>query len=70
MTSGSALPPADLSAPTPDSPPEAPVDPRADLSDHRRHIAPHVMVYLFAFVPFVALIAAVPLAWGWGLSWL
>jgi stearoyl-CoA desaturase (delta-9 desaturase) len=70
MTSGSALPPADLSAPTPDAPPEAPVDPRADLSDHRRHIAPHVMVYLFAFVPFVALIAAVPLAWGWGLTWL
>ena len=34
-----------------------------------RHIAPHVMVYLFAFVPFLALVAAVPLAWGWGLSW-
>ena len=29
-----------------------------------------VMVYLFAFVPFVALVAAVPLAWGWGLTWL
>ncbi len=28
------------------------------------------MVYVFAFVPLIALVAAVPLAWGWGLSWL
>ena len=27
-------------------------------------------VYLFILVPFAALIAAVPLAWGWGLTWL
>jgi stearoyl-CoA desaturase (Delta-9 desaturase) len=27
-------------------------------------------VYLFIMLPFAALIAAVPLAWGWGLSWL
>ncbi|TDV45439.1 acyl-CoA desaturase [Actinophytocola oryzae] len=26
-------------------------------------------VYVFIFVPFAALIAAVPLAWGWGLTW-
>ncbi|MBW0106045.1 acyl-CoA desaturase [Pseudonocardia sp. KRD291] len=39
-----------------------------DLSDHRRHIAPHVFVYVFAAVPALALVAAVPLAWGWGLS--
>jgi stearoyl-CoA desaturase (delta-9 desaturase) len=26
-------------------------------------------VYIFIFVPFAALIAAVPLAWGWGLTW-
>jgi stearoyl-CoA desaturase (delta-9 desaturase) len=30
----------------------------------------HVAVYIFVIVPFVALIAAVPAAWGWGLSWL
>ena len=41
-----------------------------DLSDHQRHIAPHVFVYVFAAVPALALVAAVPLAWGWGLSWL
>ena len=27
-------------------------------------------VYIFILVPFAALIAAVPLAWGWGLTWL
>ena len=26
-------------------------------------------VYIFILVPFAALIAAVPLAWGWGLTW-
>ena len=41
-----------------------------DLSDHRRHIAPHIFVYVFALVPALALVAAVPLAWGWGLSML
>jgi stearoyl-CoA desaturase (Delta-9 desaturase) len=30
----------------------------------------HVAVYLFVIVPFLALLAAVPVAWGWGLSWL
>ncbi|MET0189755.1 MAG: acyl-CoA desaturase, partial [Pseudonocardia sediminis] len=38
------------------------------MSDHQRHIAPHVFVYVFAAVPALALVAAVPLAWGWGLS--
>ena len=28
-----------------------------------------VLIYIFTIVPFVALVAAVPLAWGWGLSW-
>jgi stearoyl-CoA desaturase (delta-9 desaturase) len=30
----------------------------------------HAAVYLFVFVPLLGLLAAVPLAWGWGLSWL
>ena len=33
-----------------------------------RHIAPHLSLYVLVVVPFAALIAAVPLAWGWGLS--
>jgi stearoyl-CoA desaturase (Delta-9 desaturase) len=45
-----------------------PIVTRADT--HPRPLAPHVMTYLAVLVPFAALIAAVPLAWGWGLSWL
>ncbi|MGH3469165.1 MAG: acyl-CoA desaturase [Thermocrispum sp.] len=33
-------------------------------------MAAHVTVYLFAIVPAVALIATIPLVWGWGVSWL
>ncbi|MFF5171778.1 acyl-CoA desaturase [Micromonospora sp. NPDC000089] len=36
----------------------------------RRPLPAHVSVYLFVVVPFVALVAAVPFAWGWGLTWL
>jgi stearoyl-CoA desaturase (delta-9 desaturase) len=28
-----------------------------------------ILVYIFVLVPFAALIAAIPFAWGWGLSW-
>jgi stearoyl-CoA desaturase (Delta-9 desaturase) len=35
----------------------------------RRPLAPHLSVYLFILGPMFALIAAVPLAWGWGLYW-
>jgi stearoyl-CoA desaturase (Delta-9 desaturase) len=28
------------------------------------------LVYAFVLLPMLALVAAVPLAWGWGLSWL
>ena len=30
----------------------------------------HGLVHVFILVPFLALIAAVPIAWGWGLTWL
>ncbi|HKT04433.1 MAG TPA: acyl-CoA desaturase [Rugosimonospora sp.] len=29
----------------------------------------HLAVYLFVTVPFLALLAAVPVVWGWGLTW-
>jgi stearoyl-CoA desaturase (delta-9 desaturase) len=35
----------------------------------RRDNSVQLGVYIFIFVPFLALIAAVPLAWGWGLTW-
>ncbi|HEY1572797.1 MAG TPA: acyl-CoA desaturase [Pseudonocardiaceae bacterium] len=36
----------------------------------KRPLAAHISVYLFVAVPMIALVAAIPLAWGWGLSWL
>jgi stearoyl-CoA desaturase (Delta-9 desaturase) len=35
----------------------------------RRPLAPHLSVYVFILCPMLALVAAVPLAWGWGLRW-
>ncbi|MFI5956342.1 acyl-CoA desaturase [Cryptosporangium sp. NPDC051539] len=35
----------------------------------RRPLPAHLTVYAFVVLPFVALLAAVPFAWGWGLSW-
>ncbi|WP_452101240.1 hypothetical protein [Catellatospora bangladeshensis] len=34
-----------------------------------RRPAAHAAVYAFVLVPLLALAAAVPLAWGWGLTW-
>lgn len=36
----------------------------------KRPLPAHVTVYLFVIVPFLAILAAIPFAWGWGLSWL
>ena len=35
----------------------------------RRPWGPQLSVYVFILGPFFALVAAVPLAWGWGLNW-
>src|SRR2546421_5834610 len=35
----------------------------------KRPLPAHVAVYVFVVVPFLALVAAVPFAWGWGLTW-
>jgi stearoyl-CoA desaturase (delta-9 desaturase) len=40
-----------------------------DLFAGRRPMPAHISVYLFVILPFLAMIAAVPLAWGWGLGW-
>jgi stearoyl-CoA desaturase (delta-9 desaturase) len=36
----------------------------------RRHAWSQFSVYVFVLVPMIALVAAVPLAWGWGLNWI
>jgi stearoyl-CoA desaturase (Delta-9 desaturase) len=49
----------------PDAPTRA-----APITEGRRLTGEHVLVNIFVIVPVLALVAAVPLAWGWGLSWL
>ncbi|MCO1580080.1 acyl-CoA desaturase [Crossiella sp. SN42] len=51
---------------------ESPVQPSAPkpMFDGERSAASYLGVKIFVILPFLALIAAVPLAWGWGLSWL
>jgi stearoyl-CoA desaturase (Delta-9 desaturase) len=34
-----------------------------------RGLAPQIGTYMFILVPFLALLAAIPLTWGWGLGW-
>jgi stearoyl-CoA desaturase (Delta-9 desaturase) len=35
----------------------------------RRTVFQHAMIYVFVALPMVALVAAVPLVWGWGVDW-
>ncbi|MDT0459944.1 fatty acid desaturase [Streptomyces sp. DSM 41527] len=42
----------------------------ATLGGEQRRSIEQITLLLFITVPFVALVAAVPLAWGWGVSWL
>ncbi|MDT0346974.1 acyl-CoA desaturase [Streptomyces litchfieldiae] len=44
--------------------------PSATLGGERRRSVEQIALLLFITVPFLALLAAVPLAWGWGVSWL
>jgi stearoyl-CoA desaturase (Delta-9 desaturase) len=39
------------------------------IIDGRRDAGRHALIYLFVALPMVALVAAVPLAWGWGIGW-
>lgn len=43
--------------------------PHTPLLAGQRRAPAHVSVYLFVIVPFLALLAALPVAWGWGLGW-
>src|ERR1700744_6568846 len=59
--------PADPSIP-PDPAPTRPTA-RPDLDEQPATVAQRVLVGVFVVVPLLALIAAIPLAWGWGLGW-
>jgi len=54
----------------PPSGPAGPAGPRPDIDAEPNSVLERVLVGVFVAVPFLALIAAVPLAWGWGfLGW-
>ncbi len=42
---------------------------KATLGGDRKHMIEQIALGAFIGIPFVALIAAVPVAWGWGLTW-
>jgi stearoyl-CoA desaturase (delta-9 desaturase) len=43
---------------------------RGTLGGEQKNLAEQIALALFIGIPFAALIAAVPVLWGWGLSWL
>jgi stearoyl-CoA desaturase (delta-9 desaturase) len=47
---------------------EAPA-PRGTLSADRQSLTERVLLFLFIAIPLVAVIAAIPIAWGWGVGW-
>ncbi|GAA4695240.1 acyl-CoA desaturase [Pseudonocardia yuanmonensis] len=50
--------------------PDRPQSPAAEpATDGRRSSLEHVLVIVFMIVPLLAVAAAVPVAWGWGLGW-
>src|ERR1700744_5775340 len=58
---------ADVSAPS--EPATTPRSARSDFDDAPATFAQRFLVGVFVVVPLLALIAAIPLAWGWGLGW-
>ena len=48
---------------------ETPVVPSATMGGERKRPLEQITLALLIFVPFVAIAAAVPVVWGWGLGW-
>ncbi|MGH3662704.1 MAG: acyl-CoA desaturase [Micromonosporaceae bacterium] len=40
------------------------------LTEGREPLGAQIALWIFVVVPFIALMAAVPVAWGWGLTWI
>ena len=49
--------------------PPRPAGPRPDLEPEPASTGERILVATFVAVPMLALLAAIPLAWGWGLGW-
>ncbi len=76
MTTSTTRAKAPGTGPTGPADPSIPADPaatrpasRPDLDEQPATVAQRALVGVFVVVPLVALIAAIPLAWGWGLGW-
>ncbi len=63
-----AVAPADVSVIAGPSASAAPDGPKP-VTEGRRPLAAQLAVYSFVLVPLIAVVIAVPFAWGWGLSW-
>jgi stearoyl-CoA desaturase (delta-9 desaturase) len=48
---------------------EAPQVPKPDIEEDQTTVAQRLLVGVFLGVPTLALVAAIPLAWGWALGW-
>src|SRR6201996_4568637 len=76
MTTSTTRAKAPGPGPTGPADPSIPADPtitprqtRSDFDDEPATTAQRALVGVFVVVPLLALIAAIPLAWGWGLGW-
>jgi stearoyl-CoA desaturase (delta-9 desaturase) len=58
-----------MSAPTDAPAREGPTGPKPIFEDRRRPGYEQVILYILVLIPFVALLAAIPAMWGWGLGW-
>ncbi len=47
----------------------APIPGPTPIIDGRRPALQHTLIYVFVLLPMIALVAAVPVAWGWGVFW-
>jgi len=43
---------------------------RGTLSQDRQSLTERVILFLFIAIPLIAVVAAIPIAWGWGVGWL
>src|SRR5262245_22854263 len=74
-TDSRALPPAALTVPpapataAPTAPVRAPRAAAPDIDPEPVSTLQRVLVAVFVGVPMLAIVAAVPVAWGWGLGW-
>jgi stearoyl-CoA desaturase (delta-9 desaturase) len=69
VTSNRAVAPVSLATADPSTLAAADATAPRPIIDGQRGMSAQIAVYLFALIPLLALLVAVPFAWGWGLRW-